>query len=400
VLGDFNLHHPCWGGENNPRHDGQADTLLLLMDEHQMELLLPPGSKTFDDRGGVATIDLAFGTPWVQDRLVFCGVREDLDHQSDHLPIVTTIMTEVEMVKPPEQWQWQRTDAKILDMEMDKGLPPLTSLDSEEEIDRRVRDLVAAISGAIEASTPKTRPSDRSLSGFTQERKEAQKTAQRLRRKYQRTRNQDDWEAYRQTRNHKGSLIRKTGRDAHRARVREATTTPHGLWRLARWARKRHAGYSFTPPLEKADGTLEHDHEAKARMFRDAFFPPPPRGRFLRHGKLHISRTYNSAADHAHGGRQDNQKHVAEEGSGKGRYTCSHPTEDTPTTQTTPGSTVQCMLRPPILPQTLPAINHGGDTEAGEEGPHQGEGVQTHSTAEYTRQRIGGDNRTEDGLRC
>ena len=70
------------------------------MDEHQLELLLPPGSITFDDRRGRTTIDLVFGTPWVQERRIFCGVRSDLDHQSDHLPVVTTIMTEVEASDP------------------------------------------------------------------------------------------------------------------------------------------------------------------------------------------------------------------------------------------------------------------------------------------------------------
>src|SRR5947207_7943689 len=75
VLGDFNL--PL-GGEASPRHDNQADELLLLMDEHQLDLLPPPGSKTFDERRGTATIDLVFGTPWVQERVIFCGVRKDL----------------------------------------------------------------------------------------------------------------------------------------------------------------------------------------------------------------------------------------------------------------------------------------------------------------------------------
>ena len=259
----------------DPRHDDEAEDLLRLMGEHQMELLLPLGAVTFDGQGGQTTIDLVFGTPWVQQRRIFCGVREDLDHQSDHLPVVTKIMTEVEDSKPPERQQWQRTNGTILTNELKKALPRLDPLTSEAEIDNRTSDLVRAITKAVEASTPMAKPSKKSTLGFTQECKDAQMTARRLRRKYQRTRLQSDWEAYRQARNHKGRLIKKTLRDAYRTRVQEETATQGGLWKLARWARNRGPRQPFTPPLQNGE-ELEFDHRAKAEIFRATFFPPPP----------------------------------------------------------------------------------------------------------------------------
>lgn len=167
VVGDFNLHHPLWGGERHHQHDNEAEELLQLIGEYQMELLLPPGSVTFDERGGQTTIDLAFGTPWVQQRKIFCGVREDLDHQSDHFPVATAIMTEVETCVPPERRQWQRTNPDTLRRELGQALPPLAPLLTEGEIDRRSNELVAAITGAIAASTPMARPSERSVPGWT-----------------------------------------------------------------------------------------------------------------------------------------------------------------------------------------------------------------------------------------
>jgi hypothetical protein len=235
-------------------------------------------------------------------------------------------------------------------MELERKLPLFTPPGSEGEIDSRVRDLVVAITRAIEASTPIARPCDRSISGWAQECKEAQRMAQRLRIRYQRTRNQDDWEAYRHARNHNGRLIRKTLRDAHRSRVREPTTTPQSLWRLTRWARKRNAGHPFTPPLERPDATLEHDHEVKARMFRDAFFPPPP--------EVDLSDTENytypepiTLPSITPTEVDSNQKHVTKESSRKGWNTCPHPPEITSTAQATPGTTVRRMPRSPILSQ-------------------------------------------------
>jgi YD repeat-containing protein len=194
-----------------------------------MELLLSPGSITYDGWWGQAMIDLAFGTSWAQERKVFCGVREDLDHQSDHLPVATTVMIEVETREPPERLQWQRTDHGILTREFEKNLPPLTAISSKNELDKRVEGIINAITKAIEASTPKAKPSPRSIHGWTEECKAAQMTARRLRRRFQRTRLEADWEAYRQARNYKGRLIKKTLRDAHRSRVREAADTQDGL---------------------------------------------------------------------------------------------------------------------------------------------------------------------------
>ena len=70
-----------------------------------MELLFPPGSITFDESRGKTTINLVFATPWVQERKIYCGIREELDHQSDHLPVATSFLTNTETSEPPERRQ-------------------------------------------------------------------------------------------------------------------------------------------------------------------------------------------------------------------------------------------------------------------------------------------------------
>jgi hypothetical protein len=158
-------------------------------------------------------------------------------------------MTEVETCKPPERLQWQRTDQTMLLRETEKNLPRLTTIHSGEELDSRVQEIISAVTNAIEASTPKARMSPRSTYGWTAECKAAQVTATRLRRRFQRTRLLADWEAYQEARNYKGRLIKRTLREAHRLRVKEAANTLEGLWKLAKWARKRGTGQWFTPPF-------------------------------------------------------------------------------------------------------------------------------------------------------
>lgn len=98
----------------------------------------------------------------------------------------------------------------------------------------------------------------------------------RLRRRYQHKRTPEAWEAYRQARNHKARLIRKTLRDHHRRRIKDATSSTEGLWKIARWARNREPRSTCIPPLQRPDGQMETDATKKLDLFRQAFFPPPP----------------------------------------------------------------------------------------------------------------------------
>ncbi len=45
IVGDFNLHHPAWGGLA-VKEDQQAEQLLTIMNEQQLSLLLPQGTVT------------------------------------------------------------------------------------------------------------------------------------------------------------------------------------------------------------------------------------------------------------------------------------------------------------------------------------------------------------------
>jgi hypothetical protein len=91
LLGDFNMHHPNWGGPRVIPH--RASQLLLSLQElHNLSLLLPPESITFKRHGGESTIDLVFSSSDLMNSLTACYLREDLDHGSDHYPIETSFL--------------------------------------------------------------------------------------------------------------------------------------------------------------------------------------------------------------------------------------------------------------------------------------------------------------------
>ena len=47
IAGDFNLHHPLWNPQSYHNTDPQAEELIEMMMENNLDLLLPSGTVTF-----------------------------------------------------------------------------------------------------------------------------------------------------------------------------------------------------------------------------------------------------------------------------------------------------------------------------------------------------------------
>ena len=74
------------------RHD-EADQLVKLAAETGLKLLLPQGITTYERIGETGTqqttIDLAWATSWMADRLVRCEDQRQWWNGADHVPILT-----------------------------------------------------------------------------------------------------------------------------------------------------------------------------------------------------------------------------------------------------------------------------------------------------------------------
>lgn len=89
VTGDFNLHHPSWGGQQCLTQHAAADSLLHTAAAAGLQLALPPGMITWRARNLESTIDLMFVSAALTPRITACGVAEHLEQSSDHRPILT-----------------------------------------------------------------------------------------------------------------------------------------------------------------------------------------------------------------------------------------------------------------------------------------------------------------------
>jgi ribonuclease HI len=276
VLGDFNLHHPHWAGVDHRTAHREADELLAIAEANQLQLLLPPGTPTRQERDQHTTIDLVFATPLLADSIITCRLDEELDHDSDHLPVSTVIGMTTFAYDRPNRRIWHQLDEKLLHQTLAQSLPASRIPTDTQDLDKLTEEVVKAVMQSIEQAVPASKACARSIPGWTPAIKEAQMVACRLRRQYQWLRTAEAWEAYRKARNEKGRLIKKALRKAHRTRIQEATASTTGLWKLARWAKNRELRQAQTPPLKTADGELATDPQQKAHALQQAFFPKPP----------------------------------------------------------------------------------------------------------------------------
>ncbi|KAG6979043.1 RNA-directed DNA polymerase from mobile element jockey [Fusarium oxysporum f. sp. conglutinans] len=278
IVGDFNLHHELWGGDRVQRADPDAAELTTIVEDYCLTSNLAPGTITYEERGGRTTIDLCLTTAGLMDRLIQCEIETDMDHDSDHLPITTSLdLNTIKMIAKPRR-NWKALDEKTFTRVLQRELPPQRRSRIKTALDRHVEEVMAAITAAVDEAVPKTAPSPRSKPGWNEECAAALAESKRLRRRHSLYRTEETWEAYRAARNDKGRVIKKALRQNHREKVEEAAQSPATLWRLAKWARNRHSQTPNVTPALVNPATKQQaiTPSEKAELLRKTFFPVPP----------------------------------------------------------------------------------------------------------------------------
>lgn len=105
-----------------------------------------------------------------------------MDHNSDHLPITTRLDIIIKNQLHPEVHNWASTDEKKLQTVLERELLRVKTPKTRAALDRYTAEVVAAIQAAVNESTPLRRYSPRARSGWTNECKEVQAEARRLKR--------------------------------------------------------------------------------------------------------------------------------------------------------------------------------------------------------------------------
>lgn len=134
------------------------NALVEMMVELELRLLLPPGIITYPNAD--TTIDLIWGSNEAVNHLLTCRIAKDHDHGSDHLPIETTIAMQIEEPQRHLSYNYAKTNWKELNKRLKSYLPkPINEKATPADIDNHAKQLVEAITKAIQETTPRKYPS-------------------------------------------------------------------------------------------------------------------------------------------------------------------------------------------------------------------------------------------------
>lgn len=208
------------------RGTAKAGQLIGIIEDYDLTSTLQPGAITYEEGGNRTTIDLCLVTFGLIDRLIRSEVDREFDHDSDHLPIVTSLDMNAVCLNREARRKWKALDEKVFDARLQLGLPPLRRPRTKEALDRYVQELVAALQKAADEAAPMQRPSSKARTGWNDECSEALAATKRLRRIHSLYHTEETWEAYRSARNHKGRTIKRALRKEHRERVEKASESP------------------------------------------------------------------------------------------------------------------------------------------------------------------------------
>ena len=277
IVGDFNMHHPAWCGPSRPTQHAAADQLIDVAGEANVTLITARGAVTWERGQHSSTIDLTFMSTTLEEHLECCKVRRDLMQASDHLPIATKINMRTDTVATEPRRAWKTMDPEEFAQEVSRQVPAGRRLNSREDIDLRVDEITAAIQRSIEKTVPWSRPSPRARSFWNGRCDAVTKEARRQRRAWQESRSLEDWEALKSAYARKKKVIQKAKTLDFRRGIHEASQSPEGIWRLARWAKdKSHLPQELPqfPALVK-EGGMADTFETKVEVLKEKFFPPP-----------------------------------------------------------------------------------------------------------------------------
>ena len=306
LVGDFNLHHPEWGGPTAST-DAHSTRLIQLINRANLTLLLPPGEITWERNEHRTTIDLAFGSTSIAQRLLRCEAKPGWGMQKDHHPVVVQLDLQTIRIPQTQKYAIKKLQTQEFRRELytcletagllprqtqtrnpedeGTGIPEdfrVRTPTTTEGIDEIIEETTEAIWASLEANCPKLRPSQYSRKTWSQECRDLVQERRKARRKATLSGEATDRQEAKRLRNKVKARIRDDTARAWREFVQEAAAEPlttTKIWTLSRWVRRK-AGMPPAPPQipplrHTPDAETTTSFQGKADILKNRFFPPP-----------------------------------------------------------------------------------------------------------------------------
>jgi ribonuclease HI len=281
IAGDFNRQDPLWGGDLiRPHLVGDAASLIAFMQEHRLQSHLRRGTPTYwsvNKPGSRTTLDLTLSN--IVNQFTKCELYPQ-SYGSDHRALYSEWNLEVETkAGRPLRKMYDRTDWIKVGQTIQGALTPIGAIQSREQLDSAVEQLVSTTAVTVNKLTPTARACPYSKHWFNPELKEQQSEHNRLRRFWQACcsgRGRDDpftqsqFAAMQKSRR-KWVRAVEQAKSAHWRDYLDRAGDGNTLWKAAKYVNPDDS-YCSIPPLSSTNGQVT-SNEGKAQLLLDTFFP-------------------------------------------------------------------------------------------------------------------------------
>jgi hypothetical protein len=280
IMKDLNMHHSSWN-DVTARLNNKSFEMLLLMNEFRLQFKFSRNTSTyFHFQKSKSIIDMCLITKNLIDRILICKTRSNLNHDSNHMLIETTLNVSINETSFIERFNWDRLNMKkfkdILNFLL---FDQLTSQSFDAaQIDVYIKFVCFAITNVINAFISNFKASTRVTFDFDETCNLTRIRTNQVRKTFQdelviQKNTEQTLQIWRKTKTIKKRIIRKFLRINHRNVVSNAIEDAQKTWKLVKWAKNRLTSFKFiTSFLRRSNDIMILIKETKIQCLIDFFF--------------------------------------------------------------------------------------------------------------------------------
>ena len=202
-----------------------------------------------------------------------CGIADNHDQGSDHLPVETILTGELQRLSETPSFNYDKAGWETFNKTLQEQLPLVPhahTLWSPVAIDGYTEQLTTTLTKAVEKSTPYRNPCPDSKRWWSPEVLALRRQQNRQRNLYRRTRSPIDLAAWEERAREYSEGITRAQKDKWKEYIQAADRK--SIWQIKKYATNI-ATSSLIPTLDDHAATHEDKVETLTRTF---FLPPPP----------------------------------------------------------------------------------------------------------------------------
>jgi hypothetical protein len=252
IMKDFNIHHSSWN-DITIWSNSKSFEMLFMMNEFRLQFNFSRKTSTyFHFQKSKSIIDMCLTTKNLNDRILICKTRSNLNHDSNHMFIETILNVSINETLFFKRFNWD-----CLNMIKFKNILNYLLFDQSTsqffdavQMNVYIKFVCSAITEVINAFTSKFKASIRVTFDFDETCNLTRIQANQVRRTFQdelvvQENTEQTLQIWRKARTIKKRIIRKILQINHRNVVSDTIEDAQKTWKLVKWVKNRSTSFKL-----------------------------------------------------------------------------------------------------------------------------------------------------------